>query len=147
MTQVDTTTAAADRTSTQVITANLFQLSGGGLHVTYLNASGVSQLTYQDANRTLHFPAADIRKVDVPDLGTIVSVTLLLTVDSGSTTFSLLIPQVNLPNQPRASAPVTTDGITTFHRFSLVPVLNEGQREFYMVTPLTGTASFVIVQV
>ena len=147
MTQVDTSTAGADHTSPQVVTPNLFQLSGGGLHVTYLNASGVSELTYQDANRTLHFPAAEIRRVDVPDVGTIVSVTLLLTVDSGSTTLSLLIPQVNLPNQPHASAPVTTDGITTFHRFSLVAVLNEGQREFYTVTQLTGTASFVLVQV
>jgi hypothetical protein len=30
--------------------------------------------------------------MEVPDLGTLVSVTILLTVDSGSTTFTVLLP-------------------------------------------------------
>ena len=79
----------------------------------------------------------------MPDLGTVVSVTLLMTVDTGSTTFSVLLPPVNLPNQLGASVPIYTDGITTAHH--LFPVLNQGQRARYTVTPLRGTASNVIV--
>jgi hypothetical protein len=81
----------------------------------------------------------------VPDLGTVVSVTLVLTVDSGSITFSVLIPDVNLPDQRGASAPIQTEGITTTHRFSIVPIFNQGQRELYSVTPLSGSALAVII--
>jgi hypothetical protein len=67
-----------------------------------------------------------------------VSVTIDLTVDSGSTTFSLLVPTVNLGNA--VSTPISTIGITTHHKFSLIPSLNLGQTEMYTVTQLTGTA-------
>ena len=84
------------------------------------------------------FSGIEIRVVELPDLGTLVSATLLLTIDSGSTTFTLLLPRVNLPAPPAllALVPVTTEAITTFHRFSLLPPLQHGQQEFYTVTPL-----------
>ncbi|HZE26834.1 MAG TPA: hypothetical protein VE083_05580 [Terriglobales bacterium] len=69
----------------------------------------------------LNFSGDKIRKVDVPDVGTIGSVTLALTIDAGSTTFRVLIPQVELRNQIGASAFICTDGITTVHRLSVVP--------------------------
>jgi hypothetical protein len=126
---------------------NLFELSGGGIDVTFLpsGAGGVAHFSYQDAHRSLQFSGDQIRSVDVPDLGTVVSVTLVLTPDSGSTTFSVLIPQVNLDNQHGSSASVCTDGITTHHRFSLIPQLLRGQLERYHVTPLYGTASLAII--
>ena len=126
---------------------NLFELTGHGIDVRYLpvGAGGLAHLSYQDAHRALQFTGDQIRKVDVPDLGTVVSVTLSLTVDAGSTTFSVLIPQVNLDNQHGNSAPVRTEGITTHHRFSIVPQLLRGQLETYHVTPLHGTASLVII--
>jgi hypothetical protein len=131
----------------QLVAPNLYSLAGGGLHVSYTisGIAGAPHLTYQDATRTLSFSGTQIRTVDVPDLGTVVSVTLVLTVDTGSTTFSVLLPAVQLASGvgPVSSVPVSTDGITTFHRFSVIPVLNHGQREFYTVTPLTGTASRV----
>jgi hypothetical protein len=79
---------------------------------------------------------------EVPDLGTLVSVTIHMTIDTGSTTFTLLLPHVNLPAPPAlpAAVPVTTDGVTTLHRFSTVLALQNGQQEFYTVTPLQGTA-------
>lgn len=140
----DTNAAAAQAQAAQLVVApDLFVLAGGGLHVTYSTSSvGAPHLTYHDAFRTLSFSGNQIRTVAVPDLGTVVSVTIVLTVDTGSTTFSVLIPQVNLAGA--ASVPISTEGITTVHRFSVIPVLNHGQREFYTVTPLTGTASHVL---
>jgi len=81
--------------------------------------------------------------VEAPDLGTLVSVTIHTTADSGSTTFTLLLPIVNLPAPPAlpAAVPVTADAITTRHRFSRVLALQQGQQEFYTVTALQGTAS------
>jgi hypothetical protein len=126
---------------------NFYQLSGDGIDVTFVpsGAGGVAHFSYQDAQRSLQFSGDQIRKVDVPDLGTVVSVTLVLTPDSGSTTFSVLIPQVNLDNQRGSAAPVETDGITTHHRFSLVPQSLRGQLERYCVTPMSGTASLAII--
>lgn len=133
---------------TQTFTSpNHYQLSGGGISVTYLptGAGGLAHLQYQDSQRTLNFSGNQIRRVDVPDLGSVVSVTLMLTVDSGSTTFSVLIPQTTLQNVLGASAHIHTEGITTVHRFGLVPIFNLGQDELYTVTPMRGTASNVII--
>jgi hypothetical protein len=80
--------------------------------------------------------------VDVPDVGTLISVTLILTVDSGSTTFTVPLPRVNLPPPPAlpVAVPVATDGITTIHHFSIIPAFLRGQQEFYSVVALLGIA-------
>jgi hypothetical protein len=124
-----------------------YQLSGSGISITYLpvGAGGLAHLTYQDALRTLNFTGDQIRTVEVPDIGSIVSVTLMMTVDSGSTTFSVLIPKTTLQSAVGSSAHIRTEGITTVHRFSLLPAANLGQDELYTVTPLHGTASDVII--
>jgi hypothetical protein len=74
------------------------------------------------------------------DIGTLVTVVIHMTPDRGSTTFSLLIPRVNLP--PADVANITAEGITTLQKFSLpLPV---GQTQFYTVHTLHGTARFVV---
>jgi hypothetical protein len=90
--------------------------------------------------RTLSFAGSDIRRVDVPDIGSIVSVTLNMTVDVGSTTFSVFIPNVIVSAGSGGANPVTTEGVTTIHRTPFVPQL-PGQREVYRVVQLTGVAS------
>jgi hypothetical protein len=76
------------------------------------------------------FTGSEIRVAEVPDLGTLVSVTIHMMVDSGSTTFTVLLPRVNLPAPLAlpAAVPVTTDGVTTLHRFSTVLPCNMGNR-------------------
>jgi hypothetical protein len=93
----------------------------------------------------LNFRSSEIRTVEIADLGTIVSVTLNTTVDSGSTTFSVLIPRTQLIRQQGASAHIQTEGITTVHRAAILPMFQLGQDDLYTTTPLRGTASLMLI--
>ena len=112
-----------------------------GLQVSYSVAG--PNLHYHQGAVVKDFTGNQIRVAEVPDLGTLVSVTIQMMVDSGSTTFTMLLPRVNLPAPPAlpAAVPVTADGVTTLHRFSTVLALQHGQQESYAVTPLQGSAS------
>ena len=96
-------------------------------------------VVYQDAHRSQSFFSNQVPTVKVDDLGMIVSVTLVESVDTGSTTFSLLVPDVQLPDQ-QASVFVRTEGITTVHRV-FVALIGHPQAETYTVTALDGTAA------
>jgi hypothetical protein len=136
--------ALAQGGTKQPMAPNMYQLTGGHLHVTYSTTSinGKPHFTYEDGNQTLSFTGDQIRQTKT-EIGTLVSVTIHMTVDSGSTAFSLLVPTVNLTS---LSSPATihTIGITTAHRFSVVPAANQGQTELYTTTELSGTASVVV---
>lgn len=129
-------------TSAPVRTANLFVLHGRFLHISY-SASGIDgkpRFTYQDQMRTLSFSGDEITSEPVA-IGTLVTVTVVRTVDSGSTAFSVLLPHVNLDAD--REVPISTEGVTTLRRFSLVPALQHGQTDLYTVVRLTGTAAQV----
>ncbi len=123
---------------------NVYRLHGHQLHVVYLptGAGGLPHFTYQDALQTLNFTGDQIRTVDT-EIGTLVSVTIRATVDSGSTEFTLLVPTVNLGSTK--SAHIQTEGITTIHRFSIFPPAMLGQTELYSTTRLYGTADEEII--
>lgn len=130
---------------------NQYHLHGGGISVSYfpdgagpiIEGLGPMRFTYQDSMRALIF-RDDIRTVEVPDIGTIVSATIVPTIDIGSTTFSLLVPLVVLPDgaagQTTVQVPVDTDGVTTVHRLFAVAI-GHPQRASYTVHHLHGTAS------
>jgi hypothetical protein len=119
---------------------NLYQLSGKHLHVTYstTGVDGKPHFSYQDSHQTLNFSGDEIRS-SKNEIGTLISVTIRMTVDTGGTTFSLLLPRVNIPGEQ--SVPIQTEGIITLHKFSILPMI--GQLDFYTVTPLTGSAQRV----
>ena len=123
---------------------NLYVLSGGGIHVTYSTTgfNGQPHLTYSSAFVSRTFTGAEITTTASP-IGTLVTVTIMLTVDAGSTTFTLVVPVVNLNNNTDIVA-ITTEGITTHHRFSIFPPALHGQIETYAVTQLTGNAEHVL---
>ncbi len=118
---------------------NMFELSGGGMSVIYSTTGidGKPHLQYHDGHQNRVFAGDAIRRQE-SDLGTLVSVTLLTSPDAGTTSFSLLVPRVNLSGSETAH--VRTEGITTTHRTSLMPALNHGQLDVYGVTHLSGTA-------
>ena len=128
--------------ATPFVTPNLYQLSGNTVHVTYSTSGidGKPHFHYQDSQHNLNFTGDEIRTVEC-DLGTVVSVTIQRTIDSGSTSFSVLIPRINLNSGETGH--IRTDGILTIHRFSIVPALNHGQLDLYTVTRLRGTAQQV----
>lgn len=121
----------------------LYQLQNQHIKVTYSTTSfsGQPLLDYQDQQKTLHFAGDEIRTTDT-EIGRLVTVTIYKTVDTGSVTFSLLLPAVNLGQSNEAR--IATKGITTVNRFSTIPAFNQGQRQTYTVTPLFGTAQAVL---
>jgi len=120
----------------------LYELSGGGLQITYSSSSfdGRPRFNYHSASLNRLFVGDQIRSTET-ELGTLVSVVIQETTDAGSTTFTVLIPRVNL--NLFDSAPIATDGITALHRGSIIGQPN-GQLDFYTVQPLLGTAAFVV---
>jgi hypothetical protein len=124
------------------IEPNAYVLFGHGLSVTYTTTSlgGKPQFTYHSLPLTRTFNGDEIKTEPSEFVGTLVSVMLALTPDAGSTTFTVLIPRVTLNDGE--IVPVATNGITTQHRFSLIPATLHGQLDTYMVMPLNGTATF-----
>lgn len=119
---------------------NFFQLSGDGINISYSKTSlgGRPTFHYYDGTIKKDFLGEQIKAEDTV-LGTLVSVTIEMTPDRGSTTFTVLIPRINL----RETGPteVDTQGITTEHRITLGgPVMP--QLETYTVHPLKGKAEF-----
>jgi hypothetical protein len=108
-------------------------------------ADGKPYLNYSDSNLSRLFKGDEIRVIKETDLGTLVSVTFRITIDTRSTSFTVVIPRVkkndgqNAPNAPNAPTNRVTIGITTVHRFSVVPALLMGQIDNYTAVTLTGT--------
>ncbi|MCW2556980.1 MAG: hypothetical protein JWP55_944 [Mycobacterium sp.] len=132
--------------SQEEITPNQYHLQGGGISVSYypggsgpiIEGRGRLRFTYHDSFRALSFFGDEVRTVDVPDLGTVVSVTIVQTIDTGSTSASLLVPNVVLPSPLPVS--INTELVTTRHLFFVV-AFGHPQRDVYSVTALTGVAS------
>lgn len=127
-------------------TPNQYHLAGCDISVSYfpegfgvIPVDGPDRLFYRDADRQLVFNGSKIRKVDVADLGTILSVTIVPTIDVGSTSFSVILPHVNLPPGRDSSAKIETEAITTVRRAS-GGLKGHPQVETYTVTHLAGTA-------
>jgi hypothetical protein len=125
----------------QVIKApNLFELQGEGIIVSYLT-TGIAaepQFSYQDANVSKSLRGGEIRVVET-EIDSLVNVTIALTVDAGSTDFTLLIPRINL--RLFETVQISTIGITTIHRFSIVGPPH-GQVDYYTSRVLSASASF-----
>jgi hypothetical protein len=134
---------SAAATATTVKQPNFFELSGGKIKMSYSSTSfgGRPLFHYEDGNMKKDFTGDQIR-TEKADLGDLVSVTVDLGVDRGPTTFTVLIPQVNLKDN--GPADVETDGITTVHRRGIPGPTIFGQTDTYTVQALKGTGKFRI---
>jgi hypothetical protein len=120
---------------------NAYTVAGRGVHVSYLatSISGQPQLTYQDGHRSLTFSGEELRVVSDEE-GQLASISTKKSVDTGYTSFTLLLPRVNLVNGQAAH--ITTIGIVGTHRTTIdMPVA--GQLDTYRVVHLTGNAYFI----
>ena len=124
-----------------IVTSNRYDLHGGNITMTYgeCGADGKPYLNYSDSNLSRLFKGDEIRVIKETDLGTLVSVTIRITIDTGSTSFTVVIPRVKKNDGQNAPTNMVTIGITTVHRFSVVPALLMGQIDNYTAVTLTGT--------
>ena len=121
---------------------NQYQLTGDGLQITYTpgNDNGQPQLGYQGSHGNLTFTANDIRSEETV-LGTLITIFLVRTVDTGSVTLTLLLPGVNLAGT--TEQPIQTIAIETQNLFSILDRNKARQTQTYQVYNLQGTARYI----
>jgi hypothetical protein len=82
--------------------ANFYALEGPDVKITYRQGAtrGLIVLTYDDAARDIHegFRFDQIDTVQTP-LGSMLTVTIRMTIDSGATLFSFFLPEINVPGE------------------------------------------------
>jgi hypothetical protein len=113
--------------------------------VDYETSSFVGQpvlnLTLGPGGPIRHFAGSQIRRINT-EIGTLVSVTTQVSVDTGSTSFSVLIPAITLTGTGDQKA-FTTDAVITTHTGpNSVPAT--GVHETYQFIPMKGQATFVL---
>ena len=120
---------------------NLYVLHGQDLQVTLSTTSltGQPRMTYHDAAQARQFSGDEIT-IEVTALGQLATVVLTSIPDLGSTTFSLLLPAVNVSG--RGAQPISTLGITAVHRTTIAGP-PPGQSTTYRAIRLRGTADNV----
>ena len=131
--------AAAPEAATQ---PNLYKVTGQDVHIVYstTSLSGESRLYYRDKRLSLRFAGDEIR-VLATEIGQQITVTLEVVPDFKSVTLTLLIPDINLKNDP---IKFKTSAIITTHHDSIGgPRLVSGQLQSYTTSKLSGEASHV----
>ena len=121
---------------------NQYQLTGDGLQITYTpgNDNGQPQLGYQGSHGNLTFTDNDIRSEETLP-GTLITIFLVRTVDTGSVTLTLLLPGVNLAGT--TEQPIQTIAIETQNLFSILDRNKARQTQTYQVYNLQGTARYI----
>jgi hypothetical protein len=121
--------------------ANKFALRHDEIEIDYTIGMnpGFTALVYRHGGETLSFKPAEIT-TDNTALGTLVSVPVVRTVDTGGETFGFLLPEVDLPLGQ--SAECATAGV--YERFS-GPDSFPKRPPHWRAIELRGTAETVIV--
>jgi hypothetical protein len=127
-------------TAAVVSDADRFALMGDGIDVLIGPDLRGTTLRYFSSRDQRVFGPGEIT-IEQTTIGTWYTVTLTLTVDVGSTTFSVLAPTVRVSGGN--SAPVRTVALTTVHKTPFAPPVALGQTETYTVHQLHGVATFV----
>lgn len=88
-----------------------------------------------------HFAGSQIRQLNT-EIGTLVTVTTQMTIDTGSTSFSVLIPAITLTGISDHETLATEAMITAHSGPNSIPAT--GVHEKYQFIQMTGEASLVI---
>jgi hypothetical protein len=121
---------------------NQFDLQGTGISIGYSTSSiaGRPQLTLKKGRQTHSFSGDEINTLDTR-IGTLLTVTIAQVPDKETTTFSLLLPAINLAT-PSSKQAFSTIGITTVHKTSITGSV-KGPRQTYKTVALRGSAQQV----
>lgn len=121
---------------------NKYTLKGGHITFVYFPAAPIDRrpaVTYTDPKGTKSFFGTGVRVENV-GIGTLVTVTLEMTIDTGGTDFSVLIPDIELADAKSKQA-FSTDGITTV--FKGPDSIPRSPVQTYEFVHMTGTAEWV----
>lgn len=122
------------------VSPNKYTLKGG--HITFVYFTSLINrpaVTYTDPKGTKSFFGAGVR-VEQVGIGTLVTVTLDMTIDTGGTDFSVLLPGIELADT-KSKQTFSTDGITTV--FKGPDSIPRSPAESYEFIHMTGTAELV----
>lgn len=127
-------------TVTRTQDPNQFTLNGENLRVKLSlgGRGGESHLRYQDSHQVRDFVGDEIF-LEATSLGQFATVVTLDTPGIGHSSFTLVIPAVNVAAGPQT---VATLGITTLHR-TRPEGIARGQLRTYHITELRGSAKHV----
>lgn len=119
---------------------NLFELTGDAT-ISYSTSSfaGPPHFSYHDSQFDVQVSGADIRTAD-HELGKLVTITLVKTVDAGFTTVTLLIPSFRTGTHTEQR--FETAGILCRHLTSFLPS-QQAALQTYKALKLHGTAKHV----
>jgi len=127
--------------TTPSLTPNSFQLRGDDVQVNYSTTSidGKPRFTFKKGKKTLDFAGNQISSSTV-NIGTLVSVVIAAVPDKSTTTFSILLPAIRLPESKRQA--FRTFGLTTVAKTTIEgpPV---GAQQTYTSVALRGSARLV----
>lgn len=123
-------------------TADLFQFKHNDFHISYSTSSisGKPLFSYKDAQQEQSFSGDDIRTQET-ELGTLVTVSVKKTVDTGYTSLTLILPKVHLGNTQQQS--VDAVAIEVQHLSGQLPVVGSLDK-YQRIYHLQGTAAFVL---
>ena len=122
----------------------VLQSSNGQTKVDYETSSFIGQPTLNltlGSGPTRHFAGSQIRTL-ATEIGTLVTVTTNITIDTGATSFSVLIPAITLAAITDHEKFASEAVVTTHSGPNSFPLT--GVHEKYQFIPLQGTASFVL---
>ena len=124
------------------VTPNLYEMQGRGVQVTYSSSSltGEPQLTYTTGTQSTTYSGTELLE-ERTTLGLLVTVTTAFRPDVDFTTFSVMIPDINLQATPVNFSTVAF--ITTHSTPFISPSNLEGPVQTYKTLRLRGKASLV----
>lgn len=126
-----------------VVQPNEYTLKGGNITFTYVKHNFLGQpfVSYTEGGQTKDFFGSAVRVLET-GIGTLVTVTTHMTIDTGGSEFSVLLPVIELADTTKTQA-FLTDGISThFKGPDSFPLT--GVRETYNFIPMNGTARFIV---
>jgi hypothetical protein len=117
---------------------DVYEFTDGETHITYsLSEDATPSVDYHDAQESQLFVDTDVRRQD-SELGTLISVSLKRTVDSGATILTILLPPIDMAGKKEQH--FHTVAIRT-QSFGMLP--HEGARLTYHTLQLHGVAKLV----
>ncbi|MGC2698449.1 MAG: hypothetical protein WA738_21890, partial [Candidatus Angelobacter sp.] len=122
-----------------VVQPNEYTLKGGNITFTYVKSNFLGQpfASYNDGSGPKNFFGSAVRVLET-GIGTLVTVTTHMTIDTGGTEFSVLLPVIELADASKTQS-FSTDGIVTHYK-GPDSFPSTGVRETYDFIPMTGNA-------